>query len=520
MDLFQQELIKKVSEISPLYLVGGTVRDELFQQPIKDVDVIIPIPLEELEKHLRKWGYHPFKIGAKHQTLSVFRDGERIDFNPFEGDLKLDALRRDFTINAIFQDARTGELIDPLDGRKDLENKLLRACGNPRERFLEDPVRILRMVRFSVKYGLTIEENTFKAAQSLLDRLKDVASERVSEELSQIITLADPVAGLRLLAEIGYLDMFLPELARLQGLTQNRYHSKDAWEHTLQVVANTPNQLILRLAALFHDLGKWEVASRECYVWGECRLEGKNYYIGEFRILGRQMPRYQGQCIEVLGARLDHYPQVIQVKRICQETSCPRGFEWVKDGKRHFLGHEKESVNLTSQVLDRFRFSMVLGKEGRGSEKDLVWLVENHMSGTLSFSEELRKQSNTLISTQKMRHFVWEKGWDGRSYHLEKVTNLLELWRADFYGGKIRESWEEKTFDDLLQKLHCACEDVQKRHQGLEWKELEKFAHDYNLKGKEWGEFKETLRTKLVISVTPIPLDREFLEREYKSRAK
>ncbi|WP_018212955.1 CCA tRNA nucleotidyltransferase [Desulfitobacterium hafniense] len=516
MDLYQEELIKKISAITPFYIVGGTVRDHLLNRPGKDVDGIIPIPLEELEKHLREWGYHPLKIGAKHQTLSVFQQGQRMDINFFDGDLEADALRRDFTINAVFQDARTGELIDPLQGREDLENKLLRACGNPWERFREDPVRILRMVRFSVQYGMDIEEDTFRSAQSLLPELKHVASERTSEELGRILTLADPAAGIHLLDELGYLTLYLPELVRLQGLAQNRYHTKDAWEHTLQVLANTPPQPILRLAGLFHDLGKWEVASRECYVWGKCWAEDKGYYIGEYRILGRQLHRYHGDYVEVHGTRLDHYPQVIQVKRIRKDPSCRRGFEWVRDGKRHFLGHEKESGRLTRQILARFRLAMVLGKEGEGGEKELLWLIENHMSGTLSFIAELRGEGSVLQLNQKMRQFVWEKGWDGRSYRLTRVDQLLELWRADFYGGKKREPKEEQIFEELLEKLHQTNKAVQKRHQELEWGELEKFAQGHKIKGREWGDFKESLRKTRVVSVDWIPLTTGFLEKEYK----
>lgn len=516
MDSFQQEIIKKVCDISPFYLVGGTVRDQLLNRPSKDMDGIILISLEELENHLLEWGYHPLKIGAKHQTLSVFKNGERIDFNPFNGDLKADALRRDFTINAIFQDARTGELIDPLNGREDLKQKVLRACGNPQERFLEDPIRILRMVRFSVTYGMEIEEQTFWAAKSLLAELKGVASERTSEELSKILNLEDPVAGIRLLDELGYLQMFLPELARLQGLVQNRYHTKDAWEHSLQVIKNTPPKLILRLAGLFHDLGKWEVASRECYVWGKCSAEDRGYYIGEYQIFGRQLHRYNGEFVEVHGARLDHYPYVIQVKRIRKDPSQRRGFEWVRDGKRHFLGHEKESGQLTRQILSRFRFSMVLGREGEGGEKDLIWLVENHMSGTLTFIAELRGEGSLKHQSQKIRRFAWEKGWDGRTYRPEKVQHLLELWRADFYGGKKRESREERIFDELLERIQTTSQTIQKRHHELVWDELERFAHEHKIKGKEWGAFKEYLRTKLVVSEEEIPLSSDFLGKEYK----
>lgn len=515
MNSFQQELIEKVYELSPVYLVGGAVRDKLLNRPIKDIDGVIALPLAELEKYLLEWGYHPFKIGAKHQTLSVFIQGERIDFNPINGTLETEALRRDFTINAIFQDALTGELFDPLGGREDLERKILRASGNPEERFGEDPLRILRMVRFSVKYGMEIEPDTFKAAQGLLAELMEVASERISEELSRILTLEDPVAGIRMLEELGYLRMFLPELARLQGLAQNRYHTKDAWEHTLQVVANTPSLLILRLAGLLHDLGKWEVASRECYIWGKCSAEEEGYYIGEFQILGRQLHRYNGEFIEVHGARLDHYPQIIQVKRIRGNPSCRRGFEWVRDGKRHFLGHEKESARLARQILSRFRFSMVLGQEGKGGEKEIVWLVENHMSGTLAFLSELRGERNT-IDEHKMRRFAWEKGWDGRAYHPERVLLLLELWQADFYGGKRREPQEEEVFQLLSKEISKVCLNIQKRNEELRWDELEKFAQEHNIKGKSWGAFKEFLRTKLVVSEEEIPLSIDFIDREYK----
>ena len=269
MQSFQQEVIQQVAQISPLYLVGGVIRDTLLKRPTKDVDVVIELPLEELEKNLRDWGYHPLRLGAKHPTISVIEAGERIDFNPFDGDIEIDALRLDFTINAIYQDVRSGEFIDPLGGIKDLEFKLLKACGDPDARFREDPIRILRLVRFGVKYGFEIEEETLIAAKNQVGGLAGTAVERISEELGRILTLEDPETGIRLLDEIGYWQAFLPELARLKGLVQNQYHAKDAWEHTLHVVRNTPARLILRLAGLFHDLGKWETASRECYAWGK-----------------------------------------------------------------------------------------------------------------------------------------------------------------------------------------------------------------------------------------------------------
>lgn len=516
MDSFQQEVIKKLTEISPLYLVGGTIRDTLLHCPTKDVDGVIELPLEELETLLKEWGYHPLRIGAKHPTVSVFQKGERIDFNPFNGDLEADALRRDFTINAIYQDVRTGDFIDPLGGLLDLKNKVLRACGNPEDRFREDPIRVLRLVRFSVNYGLVIEPETLEAAKRTVGALAGTASERISEELGRILTLDGPEAGIRLLDEIGYWQAFLPELARLKGLMQNRYHSKDAWGHTLHVVRNTPPRLILRLAGLFHDLGKWETASRECYAWGKCIAANEGFRLGEYRLLGKQLQRWSGQCVEVHGARLDNYPEVIQVKHIQKSSSGEVGFEWVENGKRNFLGHEKESGRLTRQVLPRFRFSMVLGKGNSGGDKELIWLIENHMTGTLLFMSELRGEGKPGQLGEKARRFAWEQGWDGRTYQMERLFNLLDLWRADFLGGKQREPQDEVVFEQVQQRIRTEAQKILSENQKIRWATLEEFTRHRGIQGREFGAFKDSVRTILISSEDPFLISEEFLEKEYK----
>lgn len=516
MDSFQKEVIKRVTEISPLYLVGGAIRDPLLNYPTKDVDGVIELPLEELEALLKEWGYHPLRIGAKHPTLSVFQKGERIDFNPFSGDLEADALRRDFTINAIYQDVRTGDFIDPLGGLIDLKNKVLKACGNPADRFREDPIRVLRLVRFSVKYGLVIETETLEAAKRAVGALVGTASERISEELSRILTLDDPEAGIRLLDEIGYWPVFLPEIARLKGLVQNRYHSKDAWEHTLHVVRNTPPRLILRLAGLFHDLGKWETASRECYAWGKCIAGSKGFRLGEYSLQGKQLQRWSGQFVEVHGARLDNYPEVIQVKHIRKSSSANVGFEWVENGKRHFLGHEKESGRLTRQILPRFRFSMAFGKDNAGGDKELLWLIENHMAGTLLFMSELRGEGKPGQLRDKARRFAWEQGWDGQTYHIGKLLNLLDLWRADFFGGKQREPQDEAVFEQVQQRIHSEAQKILTQNQKIRWDSLEEFALNRGIQGREFGAFKETVRTILILSEDSFLMNEEFLEKEYK----
>lgn len=516
MDSFQREVIKKIAEVSPFYLVGGAIRDTFLELPSKDVDGVIELPLEELEKLLSEWGYQPLRLGAKHPTISVFKEGERIDLNTFSGNLEIDALRRDFTVNAIYQDVRTGKYIDPLGGLIDLKNKVLKACGNPEDRFREDPIRVLRLVRLSVKYGLVIDTETLEAAKRTVGALKGTTAERISEELGRILTLDDPAGGIRLLDEIGYWQAYLPEIARLKGLVQNKYHSKDSFEHTLQVVHNTPPRLILRLAGLFHDLGKWETASRECYAWGKCVAGNQEFRLGEFRLAGKSLHRWKSQFVEVHGARLDRYPEVIHVKHIRRSYSEKIGFSWVKDGKRHFLGHEKESERLTRQILPRFRFSMVLGREDSGGEKELLWLVENHMRGMLFFMTDLRDGGEPGQLKEKTRRFAWEQGWDGRAYQIEKLSNLLDLWRADFFGGKQHQPQEEENFERVLEKIRAQAQDIRVRNHELEWETLKVFCKKRGIITREFGAFKESVRTTLVLG-KDIPIVSEaFLEKEYK----
>lgn len=510
----QKELLIKLSKITPIYLVGGAVRDQLFGFKAKDVDVVTELDLGELEQKLENWGYHPLKIGAKFLTVSVFLDRERIDFTHLTQNLETDALRRDFTINAIYQNIRSGEFIDPLGGQQDLRNKRLRACGSPVDRFREDPIRILRMVRLKFKYHLTLEEKTKKAASELMGALSGVASERITEELGRILVLDSVEEALRFLDEIGYWQAYVPELARLKGLDQNKYHTKDAWEHTLHVVQNTPSQPLLRLAGLFHDIGKWETASRECYVWGKLEGAEKEFHVNEFQILGKKLQHYRGMYVEIHGARLDYYPHKIQVKRIRKAVERKTGFEWVTDGKRHFLGHEKESTRLARQILPHFRFSMILGS-GPNGEKELLWLIENHMSATLTFISALRGDENLSHVQDKVRRFAWEKGWNGQEYQRERVLHLLELWRADFHGGKQREPQEAEIFNKLQTEIRVATEYLEHRKQKLNWTLLEDFTREKKLVGKAIGEFKEHVLTTVMLNERYQPDNLELLEKEY-----
>jgi poly(A) polymerase len=171
--------------------------------------------------------------------------------------LEEDLLRRDFTINAIARDPLTGAIIDPFGGRADLEARLLRAVGNePEKRFDEDPLRLLRAVRFAAQLDFALEERTARAIVNQAQTLEKISRERIRDEMNKILLSPQPVLGLRLMVDLGLMPWVIPEVLDLRGVSQRPAHSKDVYIHTLQVVQNTPARLVTRWAGLLHDIAK------------------------------------------------------------------------------------------------------------------------------------------------------------------------------------------------------------------------------------------------------------------------
>jgi tRNA nucleotidyltransferase/poly(A) polymerase len=512
---FQQKILTKLSELGQTYIVGGAVRDAQLKVDCRDLDAVVALSFDELEASLSKWGYRPHRIGAKFPTISVFNNDERLDLTEFSGNLREDALRRDFTINAVYFNVGTEQLEDPLSGIPDLNSGLLKACGDAGQRFAEDPVRVLRMVRLAVKFKLKVETLTWQEAVKAVPDLARTASERITDEFSKILLLDDVAGGLNLLDELGFFRFFLPELARLKGLVQNRYHTKDAWEHTLHVVSNTPARLLIRLAGLFHDLGKWETASRECYARGRLEYLQNGFRLGQFLILGKNLERFKNNYVEVRGARLDNYPGTIQVKRI--KTTVPGGkeFEWIPEGKRHFIGHERESGRLVKEILPRFRWLMFLDVPKRNGEAELIHLIEHHMNGTLVFMHELKGNYTPENLRNKARKFAWESGWDGRRFSSERLENLLTLWRADFFGGKQRDTGDYQRFELIQSEIKKSSSQIVELLEQLDWTTLYSFAKQQNLSGELLGKFKEYLRCEIIVDNLNVNLEYDFLEKQF-----
>jgi tRNA nucleotidyltransferase (CCA-adding enzyme) len=252
------------------WLAGGAVRDLLRGASADDFDVAT----DALPEQVLKLFPRVIPTGVQHGTVTVisgvhkvevttFRgegpyvDGRRPSSVTFLGAIEGDLARRDFTVNAIAWDPIAGALRDPFLGVEDLRRCRLRAVGDPLARFQEDGLRPLRAVRFACTLRLAIEPRTRRAISGTLDVFAKVAMERVREEISKLLVRgAPPSRGLRLLLRTGLLERIVPELLESVNFSQNRYHRWDVWRHTLRCVDCAPKDLVVRLAALLHDVGK------------------------------------------------------------------------------------------------------------------------------------------------------------------------------------------------------------------------------------------------------------------------
>lgn len=254
------------------YFVGGCVRDLLLGREPKDYDVATdarPQRIVELFPNSDLVGAHFGVVLVRENEAQVevatfrsdhaYSDGRRPDAVNFENDPRQDVLRRDFTINALLLDPHSGDVLDFVGGKEDLNRGVVRAIGDPETRFREDHLRLLRAVRFAARLDFSIEPETMHAIRRLHERIRDVSAERVRDELARILTEGGARRGFELLDESGLLGDILPEIAALKGVEQPpQFHPEgDVWTHTLLMLGGLRDPTItLALGVLLHDVGK------------------------------------------------------------------------------------------------------------------------------------------------------------------------------------------------------------------------------------------------------------------------
>lgn len=262
------------------YLVGGAMRDLLMGREPHDWD----IATSAIPEAVKRIFSHTVDTGIEHGTVTVvldpekdgdaprmyevttyrvegpYSDGRRLDCVSFLDNIEPDLSRRDFTINAIAGDPLTGEIVDPFGGQDDIGARIIRAVGDPHERFAEDALRILRAFRFASVLEFDIDPSTIGSMIACCDDVKRVSVERIWGEISKMLVDSPcPGRGFDLMRALCMLDLFCPPLAACLGVEQMpEYHRYDVFTHTLCTVDAAPKDLVIRTAALLHDVGKPE----------------------------------------------------------------------------------------------------------------------------------------------------------------------------------------------------------------------------------------------------------------------
>ena len=276
-------IIKGTPFENHVFAVGGSVRDFYMGNDIKDIDLVIDLPHGGVDfaNWCKEQGYTRTVVIYETYGTAMFKfkqfPGEEIECVMTRGEkyidkesrnpvtafapIEEDAIRRDLTINALYYNVSTGEILDLVGGRSDIDNHIVRTTNqDPDVVFDDDPLRILRVIRFASRYGWEIEKKTYKSMKRYAKRLKIITKERIQAELNKILTCKNAVMGINMMHDLGVMEYVIPEFEKCYGLKQNRYHFGDVAEHTLAVLGyhcdHYEPTLVERLTCLLHDIGK------------------------------------------------------------------------------------------------------------------------------------------------------------------------------------------------------------------------------------------------------------------------
>jgi putative nucleotidyltransferase with HDIG domain len=339
------------------WFVGGCVRDELLGRAPKEYDVATAAEPDEVERIFPR----SIPVGKAFGVIRVIDEDDQgivTEVATFRSDdayvdgrrptgvrfttARIDAERRDFTVNGLFADPETGELLDYVGGRADLDARILRAIGDPHARFREDKLRMLRAVRFAATGPFEIEPATWRALREMSAEIGVVSQERIREELSRILTSGRSAHGFRLLHETGLLRAILPEVAATQGVAQPpEFHPEgDVWVHTLLALEHfdrtPPNRLELGLAALLHDVGKpptFRVADR-------IRFDGHDRVGADMTDAILRRLKYSNAVVDEVKELVLRHMAFVQIR------------EWREAKLRRFLGSPLTDAHLELHRID------------------------------------------------------------------------------------------------------------------------------------------------------------------------
>ena len=419
-----------------LYLVGGYVRDAMLGREHPDADAATDARPRRIKHLLKAHADHLWTVGERFGTIGTDVDGYAVEVTTYRSDLytegsrhpevtfgdslEEDLARRDFTINAVAADALTGEILDPFEGRKDLERGVIRPVGDPLDRMRDDPLRMMRAVRFEAT--LSTPEKPFAMTPNLewaigenAHWLESISAERIRDEFEKILLSDNVPRGLRTLVRLGLMPYVVPEFMATVNVEQEaEFHHKDVFEHTLIVVSNVEPDPILRKSAFFHDIGK---------------------------------PRtliYEHRCT-YCGAK--------SLQKTADEGGCERCGGRTVPKKIHFYGHENVGAGIARRAMRRLAYS-------NDAVDAVAHLVANHMR-PYGYAASRDPWSDSAI-----RRFIRDAYLARGDRTLADVDMLLKLARADITGSAPRRrriaeaSWrslksrvEEIRAEDAVERL-------------------------------------------------------------------
>ena len=327
------------------YLVGGAVRDIFLHKKPHDFDAATnatPQDVIKLFKVVIPTGFEHGTVTVHFEGLEIevttfrteagYSDGRHPDKVNYAATIEEDLARRDFTMNAIAADLKNGKIVDPFGGRRDIKKKIIKTVGVPAERFLEDGLRPVRAIRFASKLGFSIEKCTFSEIfkKEIQEKTKSISIERFRDEFEKILLSAKPSVGLKLLEETGLLAIFIPEFSICRGCVQSDqrgFHKFDVLEHLFYACDGAPvEKLNVRLAALFHDIGKPEAKK---IVEGENGIQTITFYNHES--IGEKITRSTLTRLKFSNSMIDNVCHLVKEHMFHYESN------WTKAAVRRFI---------------------------------------------------------------------------------------------------------------------------------------------------------------------------------------